>query len=327
MGKDIEKARQMGSYKLVNQIGKGGMGEVWLAEHSMLARPAAIKLISHDLLVSSSADPQSSEEALRRFEREAKATAKLDSEHTIHLFDFGTTGDKQFYYVMEFLNGLNLRELVSRFGPILPERAIYILCQICESLAEAHQHGLIHRDVKPANIFVCQKGLAYDHVKVLDFGLVKNVLADARESTRLTLAGKITGTPAFIAPETVTGEGVVDARTDIYSLGCVAYFMLTGELVFDEKDALKTLIQHVNSEPPPLSSRAELVVPPELEELIHRCLEKNPSDRPQSVLELKEVLTSFDASKVWSAQRAKRWWETHRPTMLQPSPPNRSREL
>jgi len=313
MGKDIERAKQMGSYKLVSLIGKGGMGEVWQAEHNMLARPAAIKLISHDFLASNKGDAKSSEEALRRFEREAKATAKLDSEHTIRVFDFGTTGEGQFYYVMEFLNGLNLRELVARFGPILPERSIYILRQVCKSLGEAHLQGLIHRDVKPANIFICQKGLSFDHAKVLDFGLVRDVLAEGRRSTRLTIAGKITGTPAFIAPEVVTGEGDVDARADIYSLGCVAYFMLTGELVFEEENALKVMIQHLNTPPAALSTRTELEIPSELEHLIHRCLEKHPDKRPQSVLEIEKTLGSIEASKAWTCERAKRWWEMRQP--------------
>ncbi len=318
MGKDIERAKQMGSYKLVNLIGKGGMGEVWLAEHSMLARPAAIKLVSRDFLVSNKGDAKSSEEALKRFEREAKATAKLDSEHTIRVFDFGTTGDGLFYYVMEFLNGLNLQELVARFGPILPERSIYILRQVCKSLGEAHQQGLIHRDVKPANIFICQKGLSFDHAKVLDFGLVRDVLANDRSSTRLTMAGKITGTPAFIAPEVVTGDGDIDARADIYSLGCVAYFMLTGELVFEEENALKVVIQHLNTPPPALSTRTELEIPSELEDLIHKCLEKHPDKRPQSVLEVDEALGSIAVSKAWSCERAKRWWEMHQPAENKP---------
>jgi serine/threonine-protein kinase len=314
MGKDMERAREMGSYRLVELVGKGGMGEVWRAEHNMLARPAAIKLISGDFLVSNPGGSSSSEAVLRRFEREAKATAMLESEHTINLFDFGTTREGLFYYVMEFLNGLSLQELVSRFGPIPVERTIFMLRQVCESLDEAHRQGLVHRDVKPANIFVCQKGLSFDHVKVLDFGLVRDTLADSKGATRLTVEGRITGTPAFLPPELATGDGSVDSRADIYSLGCVAYFMLTGGLVFEEENPLKMVLQHMNTPPPPLSDRTEFATPSELEDLIHECLEKDPDKRPQSIREVDERLGGIGTRDQWSSRRAERWWSVHRPT-------------
>ena len=227
MSRDIQQARQLGSYELVELLGKGGMGEVWRARHKMLARPAAIKLIT----LEGSTDSSTNKTLLRRFEREAQATALLESEHTIRLYDFGVTEEGSFYFVMELLDGLDLEALVKQHGPLPPERAVYLLRQVCASLAEAHKAGLIHRDVKPANIYVCHRGLDFDYVKVLDFGLVKSTDSSLDEhATELTVKGGITGTPAYIAPETLKEQDDVDGRTDIYALGCVAYWMLSGQL-------------------------------------------------------------------------------------------------
>ena len=214
----LHHARKMGSYELVELIGRGGMGEVWRATHRLLARPAAIKLIRADVLGS---NPRSREAIVRRFEREAQDTATLDSPHTIAVYDFGITEAGDFYYVMELLTGLSLERFVRDFGPIEPARVVNVLRQVCHSLSEAHGRGLIHRDIKPANIFLCRLGQDDDFVKVLDFGLVKHLDA-ANPGTRLSMEGQTAGTPAYMAPEIALGSADVDARSDIYSLGCVA---------------------------------------------------------------------------------------------------------
>jgi serine/threonine-protein kinase len=311
MGKDIQEAKSMGSYRLVEKLGTGGMGEVWLARHQMLARPAAIKIISRRFLSDGSLD--SGDTVLKRFQREAKATAMLESEHIIRLFDFGSTSDGSFYYAMEYLNGLNLEELVAKFGPILPERSVYILTQMCLALEEAHADGLVHRDIKPANIFICKKGLRYDFVKVLDFGLVRNSGFDSQKETRLTQDGRIPGTPAYIAPEAITQQQRLDARADLYSLGCVAFWMLTGRLVFPGKDPLQMILDHLNRKPDPLSKQSELGIPPQFDELVRTCLAKDPNQRPQNAAEVREWLQKIPFSHPWNQARASSWWEINLP--------------
>ena len=212
----------------IERIGAGGMGEVWRAQHRLLARPAAIKLIRSSML----GESQRAREALvRRFEREARETAALGSTHTIDVYDFGVTEEGDFYYVMELLEGLSLERLVQEFGAVDPGRTVYLLRQVCHSLGEAHARGLVHRDVKPANIMVCRLGPDDDFVKVLDFGLVKHTAA-GQTVTMLSMEGTVVGTPGYMAPEIALGRADVDGRTDIYSLGCVAYYMLTGQPVF-----------------------------------------------------------------------------------------------
>src|SRR6478672_10800500 len=234
------KGHDMGSYHLEELLGRGGMGEVWKASHRLLARSAAIKLIRPD---SFGGDGR---ELVKRFEREAKATAALRSPHTVNLYDFGTTEDGTFYYVMEMLEGYDLETLVTQFGPLPPERAIHVLVQACHSLAEAHQGGLIHRDVKPANIYVCRYGLDWDFVKLLDFGLVKNAQVPMERGRPLTVAGVIAGTPGYMAPEMGLGSPDVDWRADIYALGCVGYWLLTGKPVFDlASSPMQVLMDHI----------------------------------------------------------------------------------
>jgi len=313
MGQDIEQARQMGSYHLEELLGRGGMGEVWRASHHMLAKPAAVKLISREFLRTESGDTGSEDQLLKRFEREATLTAQLESEHTIQLFDYGSGPDGSFYYVMEYLNGKNLQELVVRFGPIPPERTIYLLLQVCDSLAEAHGLGFIHRDIKPANIFLCRKGFKCDHAKVLDFGLVRNISTNQMDSTGLTMKGTVPGTPAFIAPELATYGQKVNGRADLYSLGCVAYWLLSGCLVFEADSPLQMVLHHLNSPPPPLSSRTEFRLPPGLERLVHRCLEKDPERRPSSAAELACELKKIPLPRPWNQERATRWWRSHLP--------------
>jgi eukaryotic-like serine/threonine-protein kinase len=306
----VAEARQMGSYQLTEQLGQGGMGEVWLAKHKMLARPAAVKLISAESLATTAGG--AAETLTQRFEREAQATAQLESEHTVNIFDFGVTDDGSFYYVMERLKGQDLDDLVKKYGSLNPERAIHILTQVCHSLAEAHHNGLIHRDIKPANIYLCVSGLDHDFVKVLDFGLVKGVFDSGTKDSGLTIDGNITGTPAFIPPEIATGQGETDGRSDIYSLGCVAYWLLTGQLLFEAETPLQVIMKHVASEPVRLSARCELDLPAGLEDVVHACLEKDPAQRPQTAQELADRLAAIELENPWTQERARNWWEKHR---------------
>jgi len=305
--KELFEAKRLGHYRLTERIGTGGMGEVWRAEHDLLARPAAVKLIRPEVLGETNGG---SAVALRRFEREAQATAMLHSPNTIGIYDFGTTPDKTFYYVMELLEGLDLATLIDRFGPISAGRAVYLLKQVCKSLAEAHHTGLIHRDVKPANIYSTRQGLEYDFVKVLDFGLVKGGGINGQD-TLLTLAGTATGTPAFMAPELAMGKENVDARADIYSLGCVAYWLLTGQLLFENSNPVAMAVDHVSTSPTPPSHRTETEVPEALERVILSCLEKEPDARPASALDLYNQLEACNLDSTWNQQQAKDWWQLH----------------
>lgn len=305
----VRKARDLGSYKLVSPIGTGGMGEVWRARHRMLARDAAIKVIRADLML---LQPGYASDIVRkRFSREAQAIASLQSPHTVFLFDFGVSEDGSFYYVMELLDGISLQVLVEKFGPQPASRVIHMLRQVCESLEEAHRRGLVHRDIKPNNIFACMIGLEYDFMKVLDFGLVKNV--SHKETLHLTATGVTAGTPAYMAPEVAMGEEDVDGRADIYSLGCVAYFLLTGSLVFDEKSATAAALAHVQKVPVPLSQRSEESIPPRLERIVLRCLAKRPEERPQSARELERLLASVSDLPEWTQENASEWWQTYLP--------------
>src|SRR5690242_135847 len=251
LGTEVKRARELGSYRLEKKLGEGGMGEVWQARHRMLTRPAAIKLIRPRPVGDGAAGVTN--EAVRRFEREAQVIARLRSPHTVELFDFGRADDGAFYYVMELLDGLDTDTLVRRFGPVPPERAVYILRQICHSLSEAQSCGLVHRDIKPANIFLCRYGEEYDFVKVLDFGIVGAVRDGADHGTMETRENAIRGTPAFIAPEQAMGTEL-DWRADIYATGCVAYWLLTGQLVFTADTPMGYLLKHAHDQPPAPSS-------------------------------------------------------------------------
>jgi serine/threonine-protein kinase len=285
------------------------MGEVWRAQHRMLARPAAIKLIRP--AVPGAGHPGVSEEARRRFEHEAQATALLRSPHTVELFDFGVSTDGAFYYVMELLDGLDADTLVRRFGPVPAERAIYLLRQMCHSLSEAEAHDLVHRDIKPANIFVCRYGEDCDFVKVLDFGIAKAVGLDVDTQPVLTQANVVHGTPAFMAPEQALGRSDVDGRADIYATGCVGYWLLTGELVFKAESAMAILLHHAQTPPIPPSARTELPIPEALDRLVLSCLAKDPADRPQSARELSLRLAAVQGPSAWTEDRARDWWAMH----------------
>jgi len=311
LGRDVTRARQMGSYNLVSQLGRGGMGEVWRAEHHMLARPAAIKLIRPESL--GQAEPEARRQLLKRFEREAQATAVLSSPHTVQVHDFGVTADSTFYYVMELLHGMDTDQLVERFGPVAPARAVHILAQVCDSLAEAHQAGLVHRDIKPANVYLCTRGLVHDFVKVLDFGLVKAAAGTGRAETVLTQQNVATGTPAFMAPEVALGDSAIDGRTDLYSVGCLGYWLLTGRLVFEQGNAMQVMLAHTSQQPEPPSRRTEQLIPPALEAIIMACLAKDRAARPATADDLRRRLAAVPFSPGWDRDDAARWWERHVP--------------
>ncbi len=306
LGTEVKRARELGSYRLEEKLGEGGMGEVWRARHRMLARPAAIKLIRP----SRRSRAGVSEEAVRRFEREAQVIARLRSPHTVELFDFGIAADGAFYYVMELLDGLDADSLLRRFGPIPPERAIYLLRQICHSLSEAQSCGLVHRDIKPANIFLCRYGEEYDFVKVLDFGIVRAVRDAADTSPVHTRENAVQGTPAFIAPEQAMGTDL-DGRADIYATGCVAYWLLTGQFVFTAETPMGLLLQHAQTPPTPPSARTDLPIPRALDDLVLSCLAKDPANRPQSARELSLRLAEVEGASAWTQDRAREWWATH----------------
>jgi serine/threonine-protein kinase len=310
LGREVARARAMGSYQLEERLGAGGMGEVWSARHRLLARTAAIKLIRPTL---SGSTGGVSEQARHRFEREAQAIASLRSPHTVDLFDFGIADDGAFYYAMELLDGLDADALVRRFGPMPVERAAFVLRQVCHSLSEAESRGLVHRDIKPSNIFLCRYGEDHDFVKVLDFGIVKSSHDGPEGATALTGENVIHGTPAFMAPEQALGSATIDGRADIYSLGCVAYWLLTGQLVFTADTPTGILMKHIQSEPVAPSARTELQVPPPMDHLVLACLAKDPAQRPQTARELSRRLAELEIEAMWTEARRREWWEKHKP--------------
>jgi len=312
---EIAAARRMGSYVLSEKLGSGGMGEVWRAEHTLLARPAAVKLIRPDLL--GGTNPDDITQARQRFEREAQATAAMRSPHTIEVFDFGFS-EGTCYYVMELLEGIDLDKLVREFGPLPAERVVHVLKQVCDSLGEAHEQGLIHRDIKPANIHVCRYGRKLDFVKVLDFGLVKHRSRSRDTSEGLTGLNTAPGTPAFMSPEQILADRPLDGSADLYALGCVAYWLLTGTPVFGGSGVMEVLTQHLRDVPTPPSQRTELPIPPGLDDVVLACLEKDPARRPQSA---DALLARLDACGVgpWPVEAARAWWDRHRPE-AHPSP-------
>ena len=300
----LDERVTVGSYRLITRLGAGGMGEVWLARHKLLRRPAALKLIRPD--VRSGAEH---EQLVRRFEREAQVTSALRSPHTVQLYDFGVNDTGGFYYVMELLHGLDLEQIVSRFGAQPAERVIMLLRQACRSLAEAHDHGIIHRDIKPANLFVSRLGYEYDYLKVLDFGIVKGTAGDGQ--TALSAPGILQGTPAYMAPELINGEGELDRRADLYALGCAAYTALTAQLVFGSKTPAQMLLHHLQTTPLPPSHRSPSSIPAELDAVIMACLEKHPANRPTSAPELEARLAQVPCEPAWTQERARAWWDDH----------------
>ena len=294
------EARQLGQYKLKRLLGAGGMGEVHLAEHQLMKRPVAIKLIKPG----KAADPVS----LARFEREVRATAQLSHWNTIEIFDYGHTDDGTFYYVMEYLPGKSLADFVAEHGPLAPSRVVWLLEQTCEALAEAHSLGLIHRDIKPGNIFAAERGGVFDVAKLLDFGLAKP--ATSSGDMNLTQEGSITGSPLFMAPEQATGDGAPDARSDIYALGAVGYYLLTGHPPFEADNPVKVLLAHAQQTVKPLS-QWQPGIPADLERIILRCLAKNRDDRFPDVNSLAVALRNSSLHGGWTREDAHRWWTTN----------------
>jgi serine/threonine-protein kinase len=294
--RQVGEARKLGQYVLKQKLGEGGMGEVYLAQHVLLRRPCALKLIRPER----AGDPKN----LRRFEREVQTTATLTHPNTVQVYDYGHTEDGTFYYVMEYLPGLTLETFVKQVGPLPPAQAIHFLRQVCGALAEAHAGGLIHRDVKPGNIIICERGGTPDVAKLLDFGLVLPRFEDAK-SGKLTQDGTVAGTPAYLSPEQAGGEEVVDARSDIYSAGALAYFLLTGRPPFTGRTGMKLIAAHLYEVPEPLS-RHRPDVPADLEAVILRCLAKDPNARFPDALSLHAALSSCAAAGQWTARQAAR---------------------
>ena len=316
LGKQVTKAREMGSYQLGDLIKRGGMGEVYKATHRMLARPAAIKLIRAEMLGAD--EGESADLAIKRFHREAEAAANLRSPHTVELFDFGITEDNTLYFVMELLEGVDLETLVRESGPLPARRVIHILRQACESLAEAHELGLVHRDIKPANIHLGKTGISYDFVKVLDFGLVKSVHQKNTEDSLATAVGRTPGTPAYMAPEMSLGE-TVDGRSDMYALGCVGYYLLTAHLVFDATTAFQMIAKHLRNDPVPPSLRGKADIPQSVEAAILKCLAKRPEDRYETVMDFSKALAATKLP-AWTEEEARQCWRARQPVVAVSSP-------
>ena len=295
----IREIGKLGQYTLETKIGEGGMGTVYRATHAMLRRPAAIKLLAKD---------RASEKDLARFEREVQLTSTLTHPNTIAIFDYGRTADGVFYYVMEYLDGLDLDRLVKEHGPLEPARAIHILAQVCGALAEAHARHLIHRDIKPANIVLTDRVDEPDVVKVVDFGLVRTLEPNAAESR----TDVITGTPMYMSPEAITKPDAVDERTDIYALGAVAYFLLAGRDVFDGNTLVEVLSRHLHQEPLPPSTQLAKPLPADLEQLVLRCLAKAPEARPSSASSLRAALLACQDASRYDRAEALAWWVEHR---------------
>jgi serine/threonine-protein kinase len=300
MRRESFAARRFGQYQLKERLGGGGMGEVYLAEHALLKRPCAIKLIrpAHE------ADAH----AIALFEREVHATANLSHWNTVDIFDYGCTRDGAFYYVMEYLPGLSIQDLLLRYGKIQPSRVVYLLRQACHALSEAHGLGLVHRDIKPGNIFVAQRGGQYDVVKLLDFGLVKQLTAsDAHVADPHAEPGTVSGTPLYMSPEQAQPDSMIDGRSDIYSLGATAYFMLTAQPPFTATELEHILSAHQFDQLVP-PHEVDPDVPEDLSEIIVQCLAKNPADRFPSVEELEQALGACSMADEWGPREATLWW-------------------
>jgi serine/threonine-protein kinase len=299
--KEVAEARRLGQYTLEEKIGEGGMGEVYRASHALLRRPTAIKLLR---------PAGTGELALKRFEREVQLTSQLTHPNTIQIYDFGHTQDGRFYYAMEYLEGITLEELVELDGPQSAARVVALVAQICGSLAEAHAVGLIHRDVKPANLMLCERGRVADVIKVLDFGLVKPQME--KDDEKVSRADAIVGTPAYMAPESILRPDLVDPRSDLYAVGSVAYFLLTGRDVFEGTTVVEVCAAHLHTKPEPPSARLGAPVPADLEAIVMSCLAKSPDARPASADALRSQLLACVDAKGWSDARGHEWWEQRR---------------
>jgi serine/threonine protein kinase len=290
-------AKQLGQYALEEKLGAGGMGTVYRARHAMLRRPTAVKLLDVDKMTDA---------AVARFEREVQLTSALTHPNTVAVFDYGRTPDGIFYYAMEYLEGMNLDDFIKKYGPVTEARMVYMLRQVCGSLAEAHAAGMVHRDVKPANIFLTRRGGMHDFVKVLDFGLAKAV--DGSEKANVTNPNALMGTPLYLSPEAVHHPESVDARSDVYAVGAVGYFLLTSTPVFTGTTIMEICMKHAREAPQPPSERSGKSFRPELEALLMRCLAKAPTDRPSSAADLLVELDRIVLEGKWTAADAAEWW-------------------
>ena len=297
------EAKELGQYTLEKKIGEGGMGAVYRARHALLRRDTAVKLLLPE---------KANEISISRFEREVQMTCRLAHPNTIQIFDYGHTPDGIFYYAMEYLDGINLRDLIEREGRLPAGRVIHILRQVCASLNEAHDAGLVHRDIKPANVILCDRGGVPDMVKVLDFGLVKSYREGEGSPADATQTLSITGTPQFIAPEAVSRPDKVDQRSDLYAVGALAYYLLSGDHVFRGDSAFEVMQHHVSSQPEPLRERMGEDVDRALEAIVMRCLEKNASQRPESAREMIGELLACKSSGTWSVEAQEQWWASYR---------------
>jgi serine/threonine-protein kinase len=301
----VREARRLGQYVLIRKLGEGGMGEVFLAHHSLLRRPTAIKLIRPG---------SGSKDRVARFEREVQRTAELTHPNTIAVYDYGHTRDGVFYYAMEYLEGVDLQKLAETAGALPPGRALHLLDQLCASLTEAHEKGLVHRDVKPANLILCKRGGAYDTLKVVDFGLVKD--STRTEGIAATQGDRVIGTPHYIAPEAVTAPTEVDARSDLYAVGAVAYFLLTGQDVFPGATMVEVLTRHLHDTAPSVASRLGRPLDDDLEAVVAACLAKDPVNRPRSARELRRRIRLCKDFGTWTEEDARAWWAEHGPGTL-----------
>lgn len=293
-----EGVDRLGQYKLGEMIGEGGMGAVYHAQHALLKRPTVIKILNAE---------QSSKQAVARFEREVQFTSRLHHPNTVALFDYGRTDEGIFYYAMEHIEGVTLYDLVEQHGPLPEGRVIRILTQACGSLYEAHQEGLVHRDIKATNIMLCLRAEIPDFVKVLDFGLVKMIDA----GTTVTMDGALTGTPLYMSPEAISDPDAVGPASDLYALGVLGYYLLTGQYVFGDGTALEICKQHMSEQPAPPSSLPGVAVSPAMDELILQCLAKERSARPANALALAKALTACPSAGDWTDDMARSWWAEH----------------
>lgn len=294
------EAKEMGQYRVLGKIGEGGMGVIYKAEHKLMKRETALKVLKKV------EDLEATEQFQTRFEKEVMLSSKLTHPNTIGIYDYGTTANGKFYYAMELLDGLDLADLINKTGPISPERTIYFLLQICASLNEAHKKQLIHRDIKPQNIMVCYRGAEYDFIKVLDFGLIKELSAEATQTMT------ISGSPIYMSPEAITSPSKVTELTDVYSLGVTAFYMLTGRYPFDKpENGTNALFMHITETPKKPSEVVKFAIPEDLENLIMQCLEKEAADRPVSMDELAQKLLLCQDAYKWDKHKAMTWWARH----------------
>lgn len=301
--KTAYSVERLGNYLIQKEIGKGGMGTVYLARHALICRPTAVKVLQ--------ATDGGGDAALSRFEREVRLSATLTHPNSIGIYDFGRTDDGVFFYAMEYLGGLDLQRYVERFGAMSPERVIFVLKQACGSLAEAHERGIVHRDIKPSNLFLTNRGGMFDFVKVLDFGLAKQFQMDG--AAGITKTGMVVGTPRYIAPEAVYGNAPVDGRADLYNLGGVAYWLLTGQPLFDKSSSVELIVDHVKTIPERPSVLSEVPIPKELDDIVMKCLEKKPEDRFQTAQDLEAALAAVLCDQTWTWEKARKWWDLHGP--------------